>query len=505
VDPVPYKDLYFGKSDSKKEASTQPDDFLRSYVDLDNSVSKVISGEKTLVLGPKGTGKSALAWYLQQTSGRGAYISRVRDAQTLPLSEIPNLKTGQEAGIQRTVTAWKLILLANYLDVVLLDTSVRFPELQEAKRVWRILRDFGLMGADSGRKLLSIAGPGIQVQIDTRAPHYRSESGSSLNIYSLIPHMTRWAQTATSANRHILTLDGLDSIYLNDEKYDESMTALLQAWFGINQDLRSSRGSVVLLIRNDVFSRIALSLPDSQKMRDDEGIQLDWRVFTGGMEEQSPLFRLVNRKAGLELGRGEIDVLSYFPQNIVVSHSKGASRHGRGDHTLSRLQYLLNLTRHTPRDVLRLFEEIRQTAESGSFDIPDPMALPQEVIREGAMRYCNNYFVGAIQNEFAGDEGGPQAASGALDALQFVGKHHFTRSEFRSRLDGAHPELVEQSDRLLRLLFMAGAIGNLVPGSAKNYAQFYHRKDNAQIYLQGSFILHNALVRAWGIPFESGR
>jgi hypothetical protein len=33
--------------------------------------------------------------------------------------------------------------------------------------------------------------------------------------------------------------------------------------------------------------------------------------------------------------------------------------------------------------------------------------------------------------------------------------------------------------------------------------QFYHRRDDAQLYLHGSFILHNALCHAWNIPFSA--
>ncbi|HEU4540623.1 MAG TPA: hypothetical protein VFR23_05805, partial [Jiangellaceae bacterium] len=55
---------------------------------------------------------------------------------------------------------------------------------------------------------------------------------------------------------------------------------------------------------------------------------------------------------------------------------------------------------------------------------------------------------------------------------------------------------------LLRLLFFAGAIGNLVGAgqSEKTYMQFYHRRDESEIYVKGMFILHHALVHAWNLP-----
>lgn len=141
-------------------------------------------------------------------------------------------------------------------------------------------------------------------------------------------------------------------------------------------------------------------------------------------------------------------------------------------------------------------------AASGAFKVDVESPLPTDVIKEGVLRYCNNYFVNAIRNEFAGFERGPREAGAALEALEHVAKHRFIRSDFRDKLGETNPELLPDVDRLLRLLFFAGAVGNLVPGASKNYAQFYHRRDNIQIHLKGPLIMHNSLVHAWGLPFE---
>jgi hypothetical protein len=91
-------------------------------------------------------------------------------------------------------------------------------------------------------------------------------------------------------------------------------------------------------------------------MRDDLSLDLDWRVLSGSAGIRSPLLQLVNAKAGHALG-AEVQVLDYFPNSIRLGQ-KGAPR------WMPSLQYLLNLTRHTPRDLLRLFEEIRKVEAS---------------------------------------------------------------------------------------------------------------------------------------------
>lgn len=291
-------------------------------------------------------------------------------------------------------------------------------------------------------------------------------------------------------------LDGLDSILLNDPKYDESLASLVQAAYTLNQRFleRDSCGSIVLLLRNDVFARIELSLPDSQKMRDDLSTQLDWRVLSGAAGISSPLMSLVNKKAAQALDVSNVDVLSFFPNTITVG------TRGQRPRSMPIFQYLLNMTRHTPRDLLRLFEEIRKVEEEEPIG-RDNAILRDDVIHEGVLRYAKDYFVGAIRNEFAGTEGGPAAAGAAISALKSLGKQEFDRDDFKKALADLEVEIPLNDGKLLELLFYAGAIGNVVGSGDKRYMQFYHRRDESEIYLKGRFILHNALIHAWAMPY----
>jgi hypothetical protein len=459
----PYSELYFGLSDSRNEANESKEAFLKSYVDLNNTTGAVIAGRKFLVLGPKGTGKSALAWYLKAAEVNGGHLALVRDASSLPLAEIPRLQTGQEPGPERTVIAWKFILLCNYLELLLRDERCSLQREPEVLRVAKLLRNFGFMGDASGRALLKFSTTTVTIPIPKLGPIYKRESQPQLNIYNLIPYLEDWVSGALSEVRHVLVIDGLDSIFLNDVKYDESLSSLVQAAYSINQKLQEyeATGSVVLLLRNDIFARIALSLPDSQKMRDDLSLDLDWRVLSGQAGVRAPLVQLVNQE-----GR-------------------------KADRS--------NMTRHTPRDLLRLFEEIRKVEASAVYD-PTGDHLSQDVIREGVLQYATKYFVGAISNEFAGYSGGPESAAAAISALKHINKQTFDKREFAKALEEAGKDLPLDVGDLLRLLFFAGAIGNYVGGQGdKTYMQFYHRRDESEIYLGGKFVLHNALIHAWGL------
>jgi hypothetical protein len=233
----PYSDLYFGLSDSRNEANQSQEAFLKSYVDLNGTTESVVAGQKFLVLGPKGTGKSALAWYLNAAEMYGEHLSLVRDASSLPLAEVPRLQTGQEAGPERTVVAWKFILLCNYLELLLRDELCSVQRDPEVGRVSRLLRNFGFMGDTSGRALLKASTTTVTIPVPKLGSIYKRESKNQLNIYNLIPYLESWVGRATSEVRHVLLIDGLDSIFLNDVKYDESLASLVQAAYSINQKL----------------------------------------------------------------------------------------------------------------------------------------------------------------------------------------------------------------------------------------------------------------------------
>lgn len=501
MDRPPFNTLYFGQSDARTEANANREEFVRSFVNLRDSLGSILSGEKFIILGPKGAGKSAIAWYLHSTQDSGQYRVLIRDAANLPLAEIPQLQTGQPAGAQRTVTAWRFILLCNYLELLLQDPDSRLHANPDAIAVSRALRDYGFIGDTSGKAILSASKATWSVPIPKIGTIYQRERTQTLNIFNVIPYLERWV-SFTDRVVPLLFLDGLDSIFLNDSQYNESLSSLVQATYGLNISLREkgSNGTLALLLRNDVFSRIARHVPDSQKMRDDHGVQLDWRILSGAGPStlSSPLIQLVSSKAAKALDVAYIDVLSYFPAEMYPSRPRGRRRRVKG---IPVVKYLLNQTRHTPRDLLRLLESIRQVdAEQAR---PARGQLHGDIVREGVLRYSTEYFIGAIENEFAGFNTSSLDISEGLRALQHLQKTDFDREDFRAALREERGEAsLDYANQLLRHLFVAGALGNLVRRPNGSYMNFYHRKDVIDVHLGGRFVLANPLAHAWNVPFS---
>ena len=133
--------------------------------------------------------------------------------------------------------------------------------------------------------------------------------------------------------------------------------------------------------------------------------------------------------------------------------------------------------------------------------------LTNEIIKEGANQYVMKYFVDAIRNELVGlqsDLNGLQSddeiSRKIISTLRHLPRRTFTSQEFAQEHFGNQAmESRAEVDRILTMSYFAGALGNLVQGRGESYLQYYHRREESEIYLRGQLILHNALARAWNI------
>lgn len=488
-----FHELYFGQADARTEAIREPEGFVRSFVDHRRVIESVVDEGRFLVLGPKGAGKSALAWFLRETSRDRDLLVHPRDVSDLPISDVAKLKTGDAPGISRSLNAWRFLLLCALIDAILEDQGSDLNKNAEAMSVITKLREYGFLDPTPKAAILKASKSTWKVPIPRLGDVFSRESSDSLHLVHLLPYLEKWVSAERgSHNRYVVVLDGLDSIYLNSDQYIPALSALVHSTLSLNQDLRGADATsgAVLLLRNDVFSR--LELPDGGKVRADWAIDLDWRMLSG-KASSAPLFDLIDRKSVSLADTHPVDVVgTFFPAEIRLK-GRGAER--------DVYNYLLNLTRHTPRDLLQLFEHIRQADAAGHASDLTPV-LRQETIREGVLQYSTKYFVDAVRNELVGRGGSGESGRAVVDALRNLGSRHFTRDQYKASLADIDAADTPGADDALRWLFFAGAIGNEVGSGEARYLQFFHRRDDNDVYLRGTLVIHNALVYAWAVPWN---
>lgn len=163
-----------------------------------------------------------------------------------------------------------------------------------------------------------------------------------------------------------------------------------------------------------------------------------------------------------------------------------------GRQQLHTLNYLIEHTRHTPRDILQLLKALQEFA-------PPRGQLASDDVLNGIRRYCVDYFVPEIRDELTGplthDE--VELLFAVLGSLP------------RRKFDLATIEALTEADvrlralevrRALGLLFEASAIGNQQTRYAGTaYYTFKYRNRHSRLNLASRMIMHRALGKAMNL------
>ncbi len=127
-----YRKIQFGLTDAHAEREEFPDLLLKGYLDLDKLLDHILNHKTFLVLGYKGSGKSALSEHLEL-----AFDTRVNDNEEeyfvsqeslggFPYNKFSKIVTGQEEKEVKSRTAWEWIILTKFLNILFHDQDAFF-------------------------------------------------------------------------------------------------------------------------------------------------------------------------------------------------------------------------------------------------------------------------------------------------------------------------------------------------------------------------------------------
>ncbi|WP_336157482.1 P-loop ATPase, Sll1717 family [Amycolatopsis sp. VC5-11] len=479
--------LYFGKSAAENEAEIDPVKFYNSFTDLWNLPARILSGEVFLLTGPKGAGKSAVAKYLELDtkkkfgeSGSFVRLTNLDELQKSSFTTDEKKNTSSEIGVgsyHLSDSAWKLFICIRIIESLFSDQSCRLSDVGKLRELFKAMQKVGLTEDDFPQILRKVRKRSTSFHVPKIADTtIESAETESLNIQQLGDALLRHIEAALTDNVHILVIDGLDRAIVASNAYWESISSLVRTCESIHLRLRASRSTIriALLCRSDLFGRVRF--PDAPKIREDWGQSIEWHYGTDEAED-SFLWDVVDNKAKIGLPAKMDVVASYFPVTVPK---------GKSGAPIAIHEHLLRMTRQTPRDILQLMREIARMS-------PQSVELSGRQVRAGVNNYCRTYFVEEIRAEMRGllsDEVPDRIES----LLQRIGTRVFNREQFMRSFDQCGLAEFADGDRVLEYLFLAGAIGNLVPTQNEDRIQFYHRRNTSQLNARGPLIMHGALV-----------
>jgi hypothetical protein len=379
------------------------------------------------------------------------------------------------------VVGWQWLLLLHVLHSLAGDQSAMLrPELVSAVGA---LRDMGLLPARTLRSTVLTSRKRSVTANFPRILNLGLEEVKEVrrgNVGVLVEELLSSVVETRTPSRHLVTIDGLDEIYLRTPAQLDVISALMQAADRLNGEMQRAgvRVKVVVLCRTDLFDRLPGA--NKNKLRQDSAVELDWYETTRD-PSRTALARLAELRARLSDATIVDLFATHFPQRI---------RAGTRSHRT--IGHLLAHTRHTPRDFLQLLSRIQRFATG---DGP----LSADEIHGGLRQYCIEYFVPEIKDELDGPLSREQIDA-VFETLGALASRELTLSALRDLSMADAQRRALDWPQVLKLLFEASAVGNVQSGAAgASFYTFRFRNRHSSLDPNRRMVLHRALVRAFNL------
>lgn len=486
-----FKQFDFGYADSASEFSLSPKLLRDGYYDLDGIESKVVDSHEFLLLGYKGSGKSAIGARLQMLA-EGAPSQYAAHApilvDRLPLKEFRGVMPDSIDAHLRHRFGWSLQLMVQIVSGLDGDGQADAKSKKQITAVCKQLDKHGVTAQNPAtmkkfraEKVTATAGApqgAVGLPGSVSAEFQRSTDASRIGDW--IAYLQKATADYRSQRRHYFFVDGLDDLSLVQDGRKEMLGGLVQAVFDLNMLYRESGAPIKVLIccRTDLYAR--LELTRGGKIQSDYCLELNWYQNPRDFRV-SHLVKLANMRAQLA-GRRSPDVFEeYFEPRIDSDNAA---------------QFLLKQTRHTPRDLLQLLKIVQKHVSS-------PGVIPNNSVKAGAAEYSQTYFMGEMRDALSAYFDQSQITS-IVEFLGTLRRRRFTYSDLAVKME-SDPRFNGQFDlhAAVAVLFDNSFVGNLTEGGPSGgyepYYRFRYRNPHAALAVEDKLVLHSGLWKAFNI------
>ena len=339
------------------------------------------------------------------------------------------------------------------------------------------LRDTGLLPLPTWRQvILATSKRSFRINLppELASELERGIHERGLQVQFFVDKLRMVSQGLRTSTRHLVVIDGLDDILTNRKAQFDALAALVLETNRLNLAFQRSqvKAKVIVLCRTDLFEKLPGA--NKNKIRQDSAVHLDW-YQDPRQPEDSSLVKLVSLRA--QLADPSIVNLfeTYFPSQVE----------GRDIVT-----FLLELTRHTPRDFIQILRHVQQFA--------GPHILTRDQVLSGTRSYSINYFLPEIRDELVGyvSDEDVEATVALIGSLR---KRDFYLDELQSKSRDQERYARVNLPEVISALFECSALGNLRSSGATTYYTFKFRNRNSTLNLEDRLILHRGMWKAMNL------
>jgi energy-coupling factor transporter ATP-binding protein EcfA2 len=348
--------LYFGRDDAESDLA---EGLLKAGFLRTAAFDAALSGRKRLIIGRKGSGKSAICMTIAAATSQ-EYEASVVVPDEISLDELRSYELSGLASETSKSLFWRYMLATQVAKYVVAHAhSMHRKSVPSSVEILRkFLLDNGeVIDPRSHKKFwssiqrlqsLSFGAFGASVSIGFGAPNDGLKTSSQLEaIESQVLTCLNDLACPGSHPRLVLLVDQLELVWSNDPQSDALVSGLLLASKHVARTFSGIK--CVVFVRTDIYE--SLRLPERDKFRGDE-MHLDWTPA---------------RLADMALARARASIA----QDISFSELWGRVFPATINNE-STANYLISLTLGRPRDLIQLANLSRDTAEkNGNATVTD--------------------------------------------------------------------------------------------------------------------------------------
>ncbi|WP_152976988.1 P-loop ATPase, Sll1717 family [Burkholderia pseudomallei] len=469
------------------KVSAESDQDLMRYFVRTSLLDKVLNQGRWMIIGRKGTGKTAVYEYLRQADS-----ASINGFTAIPLSfrdypwPIQRLyREAMEAEISSYQRSWRYLIFTRCLASLIasVEEKKKLPaDLSKAKKILSglygspnpsvveiiksklfRLKSFTLPSLDVDQASLSLGG----VEFEDVVQDEELKRKLRANAFQLLDYFENTYKAHAAGAKQLVVIDQLDENWLQGEvdEYSRILVNLLLCAQSINHDagLRD-KVKVVIFLRADIYETLRFN--DKNKVYQDGAVEIKWDYDA----LDSMVSERIQKYAPDDLG---LDVVSEKTGSIFQNKTV---RHGA-----TPLRHMLRRSFYRPRDVIVYLNKIRDFHSvniNGLYTSKDLYA---------AERAVSSSMYDELIDEWSAQKPDFELY---LMALQNIGYEIFTKQQYFDKYSALKSGVSEaEVNEILRFLFVNSIIGQ----KASVNWEYVCTNQNMQIDFQIPFHVNNGL------------
>ena len=371
------KTVFLGSPEAEAEATSNSRMPLTEVYEDFHDLLDGLSGEKFIVIGRKGSGKSAFGEYVYARSLTEANLQcdfiRKSDSnleRAVQLGNDHGLVIDGESFFRWVIYTSMLRMFVDHPAIseskdytllrAFLDKNSGYIKVNELEIKQLVSRHGFDVAVEQFRRFMS-AKYNKQMEIKAeRAPYYKLLG----HLEDLLIRLLRSNENAVNENAFVLFFDDLDIGFVASSQASiQSLVALLRACRHVNNDVFGKNGiqaKAIVLLRDDIESFLAGREADTAKLFASYASRINWyqEEYAGQsrLEDELNLKKFINKRIQYALKRSGLEC-GIDPWRSLVAE---------GQYEKTSFKHIINQTLFRPRDLLLFFLPL----DRGQFTYP---------------------------------------------------------------------------------------------------------------------------------------